>query len=151
MRETIACTIKSQQFKIKHLKASSQRKVLRRLLAAAAPLAAMGDGGDADMGKLVSEILAAMTDDDLDTITNLFAEETKQINAGAEIPLTPDFTDDLFAGAGMSLWLEWMRKCIDHNFAGFFVELRTAVGEAVRAVADQGSESLTDSTGTSTG
>ncbi len=150
MRETITCTIKDQTFKIKHLKASSQRKVLRRLLAAVAPLASMDGGDNTNMGKLVSEILAAMTDEDLDTITALFAEVTTQINAGAEIPLTPDHVEELFAGAGMSLWLEWMRKHVDHNFAGFFGELRTAIKDAVRAVAGPESKSQTDLTGTST-
>ena len=143
MRETITCTIKGETFKVTHLKASSQRKVLRRLLAAAAPLASMQGDTASDMGRLASDILAAMSDNDLDTITALFAEETKHLNAGAEIPFTPDHVEELFAGPGMGIWLEWMRKHVDHNFAGFFVELRGLVKEAVLAVTEVESESQT--------
>ena len=146
-RETTApFKIGDNTFKITHLAAKEQRRVLRRLMAGIAPLA---EGGHEDVGALVRSIVNAVSDDDLDVITDCFAAVTEICtpeSAGVFLPLTPDLVDIHFAGAGMSAWLKWMKRSVDHNYSGFFGELRALVNEAVRAGAEDQTQSESQNT-----
>lgn len=147
-REVKSVTIGDCEYAIRHLDVKSARRVLRRVLAAAAPLAGMGDASD--LGGVLQQVLASIGDDDLDVISAVFAAETKvklPQSGGTALPLDK-ILDDHFAGAGLSRYLEWLKASLDHNFADFFVDLRAQVGDLM--VGETAPKSPNTSTGGST-
>ena len=148
-REVTKVTIGGAEYQINHLDNLAARKVLRRVLSAAAPLAGMQ--GAADIGEVLQRALAAISDEDLDVITALFAAETKvtlPTSGGVAIPLKGAI-DDLFTGRGLSDYMAWIKACMDHNFAGFFADLRAQVAEVMDSP-EEAPKSPTISTGVST-
>ena len=124
-RETIKVQIGECEYSLTHLKAREQRIVMRRIVAAAAPFASVQDDGG--MARAIAEVLKGLSDEDLDKITECFAEVTHVVtplSGGVALPLSA-MIEDHFAGKGMSAWAQWMRASIDHNFSGFFTELRS--------------------------
>ena len=132
-RETKTVKIKENTYHIKHLAASAQRKVLMRIMSAAATLVAYGE--EVDIVELIREVVNTITSEDLDLITNCFAEETQLItpeSGGTAVKLS-DCIEEMFSGPGMADWLQWIRVCIDHNYAGFFIEMRAQIQEKADA------------------
>jgi len=147
-REVMTTTIGKAEYQINHLDNSAARKVLRRVLSAAAPLAGMQEA--ADIGEVLQRAMAAISDEDLDVITALFAAETKiktEQSGGVALPLRGAI-DDLFTGRGLSDYMAWIKACMDHNFAGFFADLRAQVAEVMDP--EKASQSPNTSTGGST-
>lgn len=136
MLETKTRTIDGVTFYVDQLRFKTARQVLLRLSKRVAPglgavLEAMASGSgevmDADTGKIgeaLENLLAPLSDEDLDYFAQAFGEVTRFSSDGDKKPyLTPDNQEVLFRGRVL-LYFRWLAFCVEANYSDFFALLK---------------------------
>jgi hypothetical protein len=136
MRQAFDYVIRGESFTVEQLGAREGSKVLARLTKVIAPVAAMASA-DAKTEDILAKLLDALTEEDLDYLTTVFAQATRVTLASGKVITLKDQFDEYFAGK-YGLMLQWFYKCLDANFASFLAEfgidLQSLSGEATKAL-----------------
>lgn len=134
-RDMKEIAIDGTSYRITQLGTKDARKVeLRcaRVLGELLPLALAGQHGIAGAARVGAEIARSLSDEDLELVVRLFAEQTLYSpGEGRWFPLWSHY-DDHFAGANIS-HAKWLYESLRHTFADYFREAAPLLGAAVAA------------------
>jgi hypothetical protein len=119
--------IQGVKFRVQPLPFKPARKVLVRLANVAGPALAhlasqTASLGDLGLARAVSSALAAVSDDDLEWLADLYGERT-QVGLDGKAPgpfLDAERRDELFSDpARFPLFFAWLGFCLEIQFVGF--------------------------------
>jgi hypothetical protein len=113
-------TIGEHEYAVTQLDAVKGRRVATRIAKILAPVVGAGSAETGDMAKALQALVAGMTEEDVDSLCDVFAASTDvQIPGEKRSPKLSAIFALHFAGRYDEM-VEWLLFCIEVNFSSFF-------------------------------